>query len=98
MQFFRQVLSPLGIYNCPVYRNQPKARLGNKDGYVAGDQFEDTFSRTTQLIESFDASTLCAEVSCLYNQVNWWIEGLIDEPSRLATLSASEMDEPDYFL
>ena len=30
MQFFRQVLSPLGLYNCPVYRNQDHGMLGEQ--------------------------------------------------------------------
>ena len=39
MQFFRQVLSPLGLYNCPVYRNQDHGRLGDKNAVadVGGD-------------------------------------------------------------
>src|SRR5207253_8958442 len=37
MQFFRQVLSPLGIFNCPVYRNQPHGKLGDKHAYSTED-------------------------------------------------------------
>ena len=98
MQFFRQVLSPLGMYNCPVYRNQPHGRLGSKDAYATPEENRATSDRTAELIRSFDAHHQCREVTCLYNHVNWWLEGLIAEPTKLDELEARTLAEPDFFL
>ena len=98
MQFFRQVLSPLGMYNCPVYRNQPHGQVGGKEAYATPDAQEATRGETARLIRTFDATTQCREVTCLYNHANWWIEELIEEPGRLARLRAYEPAEADYFL
>jgi organic radical activating enzyme len=98
MQFFRQVLSPLGTYNCPVYRNQPHGQLGDKNAYADADAFTATRRRTAESLATFDASTTCAEVTCLYNDVNWWIEDLIENPEKMKSLGAICGDEPDFFL
>jgi len=50
LQFFRQVLSPLGMYNCPVYRNQAHGRLGTKDAYATTAGYESTRMSTAELI------------------------------------------------
>lgn len=97
MQFFRQVLSPLGIFNCPVYRHVPQAEIGAKHGYATPEDMLESQRSTLKLIETFDASTECREVTCLYNHVNWYIEGLIDHPERLDQLEHSQ-DRRDYFL
>ena len=34
MQFFRQVLSPLGLYHCLVYRNQPHGRTVGRHAHA----------------------------------------------------------------
>ena len=98
MQFFRQVLSPLGLYNCPVYRNQPHGRVGDKEAAATPDNFKDTRSNVANLINSFDANHECREVTCLYNHVNWWLEKMIDHPEMLDELEVREGGEPDYFL
>jgi len=97
MQFFRQVLSPLGMYNCPVYRNQPHGLIGDAEAYATAERFAATRGSTAGLIRRFDAREQCQEVTCLYNPVNWWIEGLIADPSRLADVAPST-GEADYFL
>lgn len=98
MQFFRQVLSPLGMYNCPVYRNQPHGFLGAKEAYASGEEYNDTRQATAKLIDTFDAASECREVTCLYNHVNWWLEGLIERPELLDELQPAEFGEPDFFL
>ncbi len=98
MQFFRQVLSPLGMYNCPVYRNQPHGRIGGKDSYASTENFNETRERTATLIDQFNATKQCKEVSCLYNHVNWWIEDLIQYPEKLDSVVPLIDSEPDYFL
>lgn len=100
MQFFRQVLSPLGMYNCPVYRNQPHGRVGGNEAYANVESFEATRRSTARLIATFDATSQCKEVTCLYNHVNWWMEDLIDHPEKIEALAPREGGSklPDYFL
>jgi hypothetical protein len=98
MQFFRQVLSPLGLYNCPVYRNQDHGRLGDKNANAGVEAYDATRGVTADLVKSFNATVACEKVTCLYNDVNWWIEKLIANPEELGKLSWDEAAEPDYFL
>ena len=63
MQAFRQVVSPLGVFNCPAHRGVEKAKLPQ-----AG---------VAPLLDSFDASHECREVTCLYHSVNHWLDGLV---------------------
>ena len=97
MHFFRQVLSPLGLFNCPVYRYQPQGRLNDKDGYVNAERYRESLANTSAIIEKFDAAHECREVTCLYNHVNWWIEDLIENPDKLDDLHPDEDREPDFF-
>jgi len=97
MTFFRQVYSPLGIYNCPVYRHVPQAKLGEKDVYATGEGFAGLRATLGEQVSGFDASHECREVTCLYNAANWYLEDLIEHPEKLETLDASENRE-DYFL
>ncbi len=97
MQFFRQVLSPLGLFNCPVYRHVDQAKIGDKHSYATPDELRQTQKSTLRLIEHFDAREECKEVTCLYNHVNWFIEDLIAHPAKLEALEPSE-DRKDYFL
>ncbi|NNE97867.1 MAG: radical SAM protein [Pyrinomonadaceae bacterium] len=98
MQYFRQVLSPLGLYNCPVYRNQPHGRLGDLDAYGTKDDFGKTLETTAAKIQSFDSTHQCREVTCLYHTVNWWIEDMIESPEKLKDLVPPVDFDPDYFL
>jgi hypothetical protein len=98
MQFFRQVLSPLGIFNCPVYRNQRHGKIGEKLAYSTEAAFHQSLGATAQLIRTFDATEQCKEVTCLYNDVNWWLEDLILHPHKLSSLDAVASDVPDFFL
>jgi len=98
MQFFRQVMSPLGMYNCPAYRNQPHGKLRERDAYVDGEAYDNTRSSTGKLIHTFDATEQCKEVTCLYNHVNWWMEDLIAHPEKVQEIEAREQPVADYFL
>lgn len=97
MQYFRQVLSPLGIFNCPVYRHVPQALLGDKHAYDTQTGVIETQKNTLRLIESFDAKEECKDVTCLYNHANWFIEDLINHPEKLDSLDSS-FDRGDFFL
>jgi wyosine [tRNA(Phe)-imidazoG37] synthetase (radical SAM superfamily) len=96
MTFFRQVVSPLGVYSCPVYRNVPAARIGDKDLYSDPASALDASQDTLRVVDSFDASTECREVTCLYNHANWFIEDLVQHPEKILQLNATP-DRNDYF-
>ena len=98
MQYFRQVLSPLGLYNCPVYRNQDHGKLGEKNANADVQSYDATRAVTADLVKNFNATVSCEKVTCLYNDVNWWIESLIEKPEHLAKLETDTVSEPDYFL
>jgi wyosine [tRNA(Phe)-imidazoG37] synthetase (radical SAM superfamily) len=97
MQFFRQVLSPLGLFNCPVYRHQSQARQGDKNAYENESAFEKTKATVENLIDSFNANRECREVTCLYNPVNYFIEDLIQHPEKIENIATSA-DNGDYYL
>ncbi|MHC4515563.1 MAG: radical SAM protein, partial [Planctomycetota bacterium] len=78
MQALRQVLTPLGTFNCPAYRGVEHARLGEKNAYRDFVAAKKTAEETKGLLDNFDASHNCQEVTCLYNKTNWWMEQLID--------------------
>ncbi len=96
MTFFRQVVSPLGVYCCPVYRNVPAARIGDKNLYSDPASAPDACQDTLRVIDSFDASTECREVTCLYNDANWFVEDLVQHPEKIQQLNATP-DRNDYF-
>ena len=97
MTFFRHVLSPLGVYSCPVYRNVPAARIGGKDLYADPAATEVVSQGTLRILDTFDASSECRAVTCLYNHANWFIEDLVQHPEKLQDLRAIP-DRNDYFL
>jgi MoaA/NifB/PqqE/SkfB family radical SAM enzyme len=97
MQALRQVLTPLGLFNCPAYRGVAYARIGDKDGYKDPETAAATAARTSHLLQTFDASRNCAQVTCLYHGTNWWIEQLIEASEDPAALAASA-ERNDYFL
>jgi organic radical activating enzyme len=97
MQALRQVLTPMGTFNCPAHRGVEKARVGGKDAYadaamalLAGRQLAD-------LMDRFDASRECAEVTCLYNGVNWWLEKMIEDPREEIVIEPGD-ERYDWFL
>ena len=96
MTFFRQVLSPLGAFICPVYRNVGKASIGNKNAYSTEENYQKTKNETFRLIQDFNAAHECRKVTCLYNSVNWFIEDLIRNPDKLDKLIPVQENE-DYF-
>jgi wyosine [tRNA(Phe)-imidazoG37] synthetase (radical SAM superfamily) len=97
LQLFRQVLSPLGLFNCPVYRHVEKARIGDRNAWSDEPTIAATQESTAKLIQSFDAAHECREVTCLYNNANWFIEDLIRHPEKLDEMVPAEERE-DWFL
>ncbi len=97
MQALRQVVTPLGTFNCPAYRGVEHARIGEKDAYKDFVAAKDTAQKTKGLLDNFDASHNCQRITCLYNKTNWWLEQLIDDDTDLDALQPSE-ERNDYFL
>jgi organic radical activating enzyme len=96
MQAMRQVLTPTGLFNCPAHRGVEKARIAQADAYSTAEKALETTGQLAKILDNFDASHECREVTCLYNKVNWWLEELIDSPDADSLVAATEQE--DYFL
>jgi sulfatase maturation enzyme AslB (radical SAM superfamily) len=97
MQALRQVVSPLGLYNCPAHRGVAKARIAGPDAYKDDATAQQTGQNLLRILDQFDASHECREVTCLYNGVNWWIEKLVSDPERSVQSEIAE-ERLDWFL
>jgi len=97
MQAFRQILSPLGLFNCPAFRGVKKSYMGDKNAFYGQQNTDKTRRSIANSLACFDASSECAKVTCLYNQVNWWIEKAIQGKIDPSKLKSSE-ERHDYFL
>ena len=97
MQALRQVLTPTGLYNCPAHRGVEKARLGSPTAYRDGQEAAATNASLTQILDGFDASHECRNVTCIYNSVNWWLEKLIEDPREDVRVEIGE-ERADFFL
>lgn len=94
MQMLRQVVTPLGTFNCPAHRGVPKAQLGGKDLWQVPAAAQ---HQTARILDGFDASHECREVTCLYNSTNWWIEQMIDAGTE-PPASPPSSEQQDWFL
>ena len=97
VQALRQVLTPLGLYNCPAHRGVERARISGRDAFADGERTQQTSREFAALLDRFDASTECREVTCLYNGVNWWLEKMIEDPREDVELLAGD-ERLDHFL
>jgi organic radical activating enzyme len=96
MQALHQVLTPTGVYNCPTYRGIERAKIANKDGYKDGDTAKETNQGVANILERFNAHLECAQISCMYNAANWWLESAVSGESDVV-IDPSE-ERFDYFL
>jgi pyruvate-formate lyase-activating enzyme len=95
MQALRQVVSPLGVFNCPAHRGVEKARLGDSGLWA---DLPKAQAATATILDGFDARHECREVTCLYNPANLIVEALIAGDADPAQ-SLPEAGEPgDAFL
>lgn len=94
MQMLRQVVTPLGTYNCPAHRGVPKALVGGKDLWAVPAAGQHA---TGGILERFDASVECSSVTCLYHGTNWWLEELIAASAPLPD-EAPGPERGDWFL
>ncbi len=97
MQALRQVLTPTGLYNCPAHRGEQKALIAGPQAYCDDDASRGTTEGLLKILDGFDASHECREVTCLYNGVNWWIEKMIEDPREVVDLPLAD-ERLDYFL
>ena len=97
MQALRMVLTPTGLYNCPAHRGEDKARIAAPQAYRDPEAAADTGEKLTDLMDRFDASHECRDVTCLYNGVNWWIEKMVEDPREDLDIEPGE-ERLDHFL
>ncbi|MEM7413141.1 MAG: radical SAM protein [Myxococcota bacterium] len=97
MQALRQVLTPMGTFNCPAHRGVEKARVGGLDAYGDKTMAQITGGQLADLMDDFDASHECREVTCLYNGVNWWLEKMIEDPRDEIEIEPGD-ERLDFFL
>ncbi len=96
MQYFRTVVSPLGIFHCPAFRGLDAANIGTHDGYATEEAFQETMNRLSASIAAFDAPRECSEVCCFYNGTNRWLESVIgaSESPRIG----EPVEDDNFFL
>ena len=83
MQHFRQVLTPAGVYACPAHWGNPASRIAGRDAYCTGKGFEIAMQATQTQIRKFHATRECREITCIYNDANWWLEDLLESGQEL---------------
>jgi len=96
-QFFRWVVTPDGIFNCPTWRGFAKAYLLDTEQNFSKKYCRQMQTKLCERVENFDAAKECAQVSCIYNDFNWFVEKLIRNPDKLNKLQPLG-DYGDYFL
>jgi len=96
MQALRQVLSPMGLWNCPAHRGVAKARIDDPDAFSDAAKAARAVAATAEILERFDAAEECKRVTCLYHDTNWWIEQAIASPDGLHDGPVTGAE--DYFL
>jgi hypothetical protein len=94
MQMLRQVVTPLGTFNCPAHRGVDKAKLGGGGLWSVAPAGQHA---TAEILQRFDASHECREVTCLYNSTNWWLEEMIGATAPVPT-AAPSAERGDWFL
>ena len=97
VQALRQVLTPLGLYNCPAHRGVERARIAGADAFADAERAQQTGIAFAGLLDRFDASLECREVTCLYNGVNWWLEKMIEDPREDVEIPVGD-ERLDHFL
>jgi hypothetical protein len=91
MQHFRQVLAPSGIFSCPAHRGNERTRIGDGAGYSGMDGFPAIVAATQAQIQRLNAAVECREITCIYNDTNWWIEDLIESGEALTPGAAADL-------
>lgn len=93
MQQFRHVLTPLGVFACPAHRGNPRSRFAGPEAYADPGSSRQAVDALRAQIERFDAASECRGITCIYNEANWWLDGLVASGGAI-----EEMRAPDLFL
>jgi MoaA/NifB/PqqE/SkfB family radical SAM enzyme len=96
MQFFRTVVSPLGIFHCPAFRGVEKAKIAHPDGYLSDARFGESLRSTAASIRHFDAEEECNVIGCFYHDTNWWLEEFIQSGRDIENLL--QVEDDNFFL
>jgi len=96
-QFFRLAVCPDGIFNCTLWRGFDMSYLIDTQQEIDGNFFVQLENKLLECIENFDAVKECSGVSCIYNDFNWFIEDMINNPEKLKDLEKTD-NFYDYFL
>ena len=72
-------------------------KIGGKEVYKDEAHADRAAGQTALQLDQFDASCECAEVTCLYNGTNWWLEELVESDRDLDGLVGG-MGRGDAFL
>jgi wyosine [tRNA(Phe)-imidazoG37] synthetase (radical SAM superfamily) len=95
-QFFRTVVIPSGIFHCPAFRGDDKAKISEFNGYNGENKFNDTQQNLAHSIVNFDAEKECSVIACFYHYLNWWIENFIHSNKNLDELE--KVKDDNFFL
>lgn len=76
-QALQLVVTPLGTFNCPSYRGVEKARVTGASPWAPGSERR-TGAALANVLDRFDAHAECANTVCFYNDMNWYLEDLIE--------------------
>ena len=93
--FIKQVVSPYGIFHCPAYRGDSRAKVGDNKGYTNCEMLKITKESTTKNLLNFHAAKTCGNIACFYNGVNRYIRSLVDDKIDIDALQ--EFDGNDFF-
>jgi pyruvate-formate lyase-activating enzyme len=76
MHLLRHIVTPVGTFGCPVYRANPRGRIGGPEAYSSVESFITTRRKSYELRDTFDAAVTCKNVTCLYNSTNRWLDSM----------------------
>ena len=93
--FLKQVINPSGIFHCPAFRGDDRAKVGPSGGYVTTDACANTGDAVLKNLLKFNATTTCSNIACFYNGVNRYIHNLIESDTDLDNLKIT--DGEDFF-
>jgi pyruvate-formate lyase-activating enzyme len=74
------VLSPRRRRHGPAPRGGAQARVAGPEAVAPPGGAAHAAQSVEAMLDAFDASRECAEVTCLYHAANWWIEQAIEDP------------------
>jgi MoaA/NifB/PqqE/SkfB family radical SAM enzyme len=95
-QFFRTVVTPSGIFHCPAFRGDDKAKIAEKNGYNNKDKFNISQKNLAHSIENFNAEQECSVIACFYHHLNWWIENFIHSNRNIEEIE--KISDDNFFL